>query len=98
MLDNRLIAVTSSHNTMLCVWDIQHGKLLRVLEGHTQSVRCLDVSGNKAVSGSYNTTCRVRAPFTALCSIPNLILLNFRRMCLGGFVVAVILLNSGNMD
>ena len=79
MLDNRPIAVTGSRDTTLCVWDIQRGKLLRVLEGHTQSVRCLDVSGNKAVSGSYDATCRVRAPFTALHSISNLILLNFRR-------------------
>ena len=41
--------------------------------GFRKSLRCLDVSGNKAVSGSYDATCPVRAPFTALCSIPNLI-------------------------
>jgi F-box and WD-40 domain protein CDC4 len=29
------------------------------MSGHTGSVRCLDVCGNRAVSGSYDATCRV---------------------------------------
>jgi F-box and WD-40 domain protein CDC4 len=33
--------------------------MLRVLHGHQESVRCLDVCGNKVVSGSYDTTLRV---------------------------------------
>ena len=41
------------------MWDIQRGRLLRVLEGHTQSVRCLDACGARVVSGSYDCTCRV---------------------------------------
>lgn len=41
------------------VWNIQKGIMLRVLCGHTASVRCLDIYGNKVVSGSYDTTCRV---------------------------------------
>ena len=68
MLDNRPIAVTGSRDATLRVWDIRRGKMLRVLEGHTQSVRCLDVSGNRVVSGSYDATCRVSTSFTLLCS------------------------------
>lgn len=32
---------------------------MRVLQGHQSSVRCIDVCGNRVVSGSYDTTCRV---------------------------------------
>lgn len=59
VLHNRPIAVTGSRDSTLRVWDIQRGGYLRVLEGHHQSVRCLDVCGNRVVSGSYDTTCRV---------------------------------------
>lgn len=41
------------------MWDIQYGRLLRVLEGHDDSVRTLDVCGNRVVSGSYDRTCRL---------------------------------------
>ena len=41
------------------LWDIQKGRLLRVLAGHDESVRSLDVFGNRVVSGSYDFTCRV---------------------------------------
>ncbi|KAJ7626308.1 WD40-repeat-containing domain protein, partial [Mycena polygramma] len=42
----------------LRVWDFQRGRMVRSMTGHTGSVRCLDVCGNKAVSGSYDATCR----------------------------------------
>jgi len=32
------------------VWDIQYGTQLQVLAGHTDSVRALDICGNKLVS------------------------------------------------
>jgi F-box and WD-40 domain protein CDC4 len=59
VLHNRPIAVTGSRDRTLRVWDIRRGRLLRVLEGHEQSVRSLDVYGNKVVSGSYDSTCRL---------------------------------------
>ena len=58
-LHNTPIAITGSRDATLRVWDVQRGRCLRVLEGHQQSVRCLDVCGRKVVSGSYDTTCRV---------------------------------------
>lgn len=42
-----------------------------MLMGHTNSVRCLDVWGNQVVSGSYDTTCRVRCPFLSLPRLRN---------------------------
>ena len=51
--------MTGSRDSTLRVWDVQRGWMLRVLSGHLQSVRCLDVCGNRVVSGSYDTTCRV---------------------------------------
>ena len=59
MLHNRPIAVSGSRDGTLRVWDIQKGRMLRGLLGREESVRCLDVFGNKVVSGSYDFTCRV---------------------------------------
>lgn len=55
--------MTGSRDATLRVWDVQRGRCLRVLAGHAGSVRCLDVFGNRVVSGSYDTTCRVRPRF-----------------------------------
>lgn len=66
-LHGRPIAVTGSRDRTVRVWDIQRGKMLRVLEGHDQSVRCIDVCGNICVSGSYDTTCRVWNVDTGAC-------------------------------
>jgi len=51
VLHNRPVAVSGSRDSTVRVWDIQHGRQLRVLAGHTDSVRALDVCGNKLVSG-----------------------------------------------
>jgi len=51
--------VTGSRDATLRVWDVQRGLCLWVLEGHSQSVRCIDVCGRRVVSGSYDNTCRV---------------------------------------
>lgn len=58
-LDGRPIAVSASRDGLIRVWDIQKGICLRVLEGHTSSVRSLDVAGNVCVTGSYDCTARV---------------------------------------
>lgn len=63
VLRTRPLAVTGSRDATLRVWDVQLGRCVRVLAGHEGSVRCLDVCGNRVVSGSYDTTCRVRPPF-----------------------------------
>lgn len=60
VLDGRPIMVSGSRDATLRVWDIEQGTMLRVLAGHQHSVRCIEISGNKVVSGSYDTTCRVR--------------------------------------
>lgn len=52
--------MTGSRDTTVRVWDIQKGRMLRLLQGHSNSVRCLDVCGNRVVSGSYDASCRVR--------------------------------------
>lgn len=60
VIHNRPIAVSGSRDGTLRVWDVQRGRMLRVLAGHAGSVRSLDVCGNQVVSGSYDGTCRVR--------------------------------------
>jgi F-box and WD-40 domain protein CDC4 len=60
VLHNRPIAVSGSRDGTLRVWDVQRGRMLRLLAGHAGSVRSLDVCGNQVVSGSYDCTCRVR--------------------------------------
>ena len=62
VLHNRPIAVSGSRDSTLRVWDVQRGKCLRILAGHHESVRCLDVCGDRVVSGSYDSTCRVSTP------------------------------------
>ena len=61
VLHNRPIAVSGSRDGTLRVWDVQRGRMLRLLAGHAGSVRSLDVCGNRVVSGSYDCTCRVRS-------------------------------------
>lgn len=63
VIDGRPIAVSGSRDATLRVWDIEKGVQINLLAGHDNSVRCIEVSGNKVVSGSYDTTCRVCSPF-----------------------------------
>jgi F-box and WD-40 domain protein CDC4 len=60
VIHNRPIAISGSRDSTLRVWDVQRGRMLRILSGHAGSVRSLDVCGNRVVSGSYDGTCRVR--------------------------------------
>jgi WD40 repeat protein len=59
VIHNRPIAISGSRDSTLRVWDVQRGRMLRILSGHAGSVRSLDVCGNRVVSGSYDGTCRV---------------------------------------
>ena len=64
VIHNRPIAISGSRDSTLRVWDVQRGRMLRILSGHVGSVRSLDICGNRVVSGSYDGTCRVRrAPY-----------------------------------
>lgn len=59
VIDGRPIAVSGSRDATLRVWNIETGQALHLLAGHEHSVRCIEVSGNKVVSGSYDASCRV---------------------------------------
>ncbi|KAG0005346.1 hypothetical protein BGZ79_005324 [Entomortierella chlamydospora] len=61
------IAITGSRDATLRVWDIQTGRNLFVLQGHRDSVRCIDVHGDTLVSGSYDFTARVWSLTTGEC-------------------------------
>lgn len=61
VLHARPIAVSGARDGTVRVWDVRRGRCVRVLQGHDESVRALDVFGNRAVSGSYDRTCRVRS-------------------------------------
>jgi hypothetical protein len=41
------------------VWDLQTGKQLQLLQGHTSAVRSVALQGNTVVSGSWDETVRV---------------------------------------
>lgn len=67
VIHNRPIAISGSRDSTLRVWDVQRGRMLRILSGHVGSVRSLDICGNRVVSGSYDGTCRVcRAPYLTI--------------------------------
>ena len=44
-----------------------HQLMLRMLEGHDQNFRCLDVCEDKVVIGSYDCTCRIWDVHTGAC-------------------------------
>lgn len=73
VLDGRPIAVSGSRDATLRVWDIEKGECLHLLSGHEHSVRCIEVSGNKVVSGSYDATCRVRTLSLLISTLPRVI-------------------------
>ena len=54
-------AVSGSEDETLRVWDLDSGKCLRELKGHTDIIRCVAVTpdGRRAVSGSDDKTVRV---------------------------------------
>lgn len=70
MLEGRPICVTGSRDSTVRVWDIEKGRMLHNLRGHSTAVRCLEVAGNQIVSGSYDHTCRVSLD-------------QYRRLCMG---------------
>ncbi|KAG0312333.1 hypothetical protein BGZ99_009581 [Dissophora globulifera] len=63
----RHLAITGSRDATLRVWDIQTGQNLFLLQGHRDSVRCIEVHGDLLVSGSYDCTARVWSLTTGEC-------------------------------
>ena len=59
--------ISGSRDRQLRVWDLETGRCLHVLEGHTASVRCVTVRGSVAVSGSYDGSARVWDLETGAC-------------------------------
>ncbi|GAM27875.1 hypothetical protein SAMD00019534_110510, partial [Acytostelium subglobosum LB1] len=59
--------VSSSWDYTLRVWNIQTGRAIHVLSGHTFRVRCTYIRGNILVSGSWDTTVRVWDLLTGKC-------------------------------
>ena len=51
--------VTSSLDDTVRVWDLNLGRCMGFLEGHTSSVRCLQVEGNIVATGSLDATIRL---------------------------------------
>ena len=58
MLGDDLLATSGSDNR-IHIWQLSSSKKLGTLNGHTGTVSCLDVSGNKIASGAYDTEVRV---------------------------------------
>ncbi|EFA85454.1 fatty acyl-CoA synthetase [Heterostelium album PN500] len=59
--------ISSSWDYTLRVWNLQTGKSIHVLSGHTFRVRCTYIRGNILVSGSWDTTVRVWDLLTGKC-------------------------------
>ncbi|KAF9092437.1 hypothetical protein BGX23_004311 [Mortierella sp. AD031] len=61
------LAITGSRDATLRVWDLQTGENKFVLQGHRDSVRCIEAHGDRLVSGSYDCTARVWSLVTGEC-------------------------------
>ncbi|KAF9120333.1 hypothetical protein BGW39_011493, partial [Mortierella sp. 14UC] len=61
------LAITGSRDATLRVWDPQTGENKFVLQGHRDSVRCIEAHGDRLVSGSYDCTARVWSLVTGEC-------------------------------
>eukprot|EP01133_Synstelium_polycarpum_P014355 gene14355-16939_t len=59
--------ISSSWDYTIRIWNIQSGKSVHVLSGHSFRVRCTYVRGNILVSGSWDTTVRVWDLLTGKC-------------------------------
>ncbi|KAK9465823.1 quinon protein alcohol dehydrogenase-like superfamily [Lipomyces arxii] len=53
------VLITGSYDTTVRVWDIETGKLLRILTGHVRGVRALMFDDSKLVTGSMDRTIRI---------------------------------------
>ncbi|KYQ93601.1 F-box/WD-repeat protein [Tieghemostelium lacteum] len=65
--DGGVRIISSSWDYTLRVWNLQTGKAVHVLTGHSFRVRCTQVRGNILVSGSWDTTVRVWDLLTGKC-------------------------------
>jgi eukaryotic-like serine/threonine-protein kinase len=59
--DGRFLVAGGDRAGSIRVWEISNGRLVAILNGHTESVECLAFSpdGQKLASGSFDTTVRV---------------------------------------
>lgn len=67
LIPSQNLAVTGSRDATLRVWDYTTGALKHLLQGHRDSVRCIDIHGDLLVSGSYDCTARVWSLKTGEC-------------------------------
>ncbi|KAG0004935.1 hypothetical protein BGZ65_012365 [Modicella reniformis] len=63
----RHVAITGSRDATVRVWDIQTGAIILLLQGHRDSVRCMDVHEDLLISGSYDCTARIWNLHTGEC-------------------------------
>ena len=63
----RYSVVTGSRDHTLAIWDIRDCSLVRKLEGHTGSIRCVKFDGMLVISGSYDHTVKVWIAETGTC-------------------------------
>lgn len=61
------IVISGSTDRTLKVWNAETGHCIHTLYGHTSTVRCMHLHGNKVVSGSRDATLRVWQVDTGEC-------------------------------
>lgn len=57
--DAQRILITGSRDNTATVWNLDEGKIIRVLEGHTRPIRTLQFDDTKLVTGSLDHTLKV---------------------------------------
>ncbi|KAJ4948430.1 hypothetical protein JOQ06_019964 [Pogonophryne albipinna] len=61
------MVISGSTDRTLRVWDAESGECVHTLYGHTSTVRCMHLHGDRVVSGSRDTTLRVWCVSTGRC-------------------------------
>ena len=53
------VLMTGSYDTTVRIWDVNSGKVIRILKGHTSGIRCLQFTNTTLFTGSLDKTIRV---------------------------------------
>ncbi len=53
------VVITGSYDRTARIWNLETGEMLRVLEGHTRGVRCLQFDEAKLITGSMDRTLKI---------------------------------------